>query len=279
MQLAMSTLGTPTWDIETLCTRAAAYGYDGVDVRGYLDELDITRHPAFTDDLTKTAAQFHEAGLAISALSSSIGLCEPDRREAALGEARRFMTIVEIFDIEYIRVFGRGDLDTYDREQLAAFAAETIDELNQIEGATARTWMIETHDHWLEHAHISQLLDAIDASNVHVLWDIGNTLRFTDDTPEDTVTALGSEICYVHLKDASYDPTHPGAMDDGWRYVVPGAGDLPLESAIELLIADGYDGWYAFEHEKRWHPELPDAEEIYPACVEWIQGIAQRRTS
>jgi sugar phosphate isomerase/epimerase len=62
-------------------------------------------------------------------------------------------------------------------------------------------------------------------------------------------------------------------MGDGWRYVIPGTGVLPLADSIRLLKANGYDGWLQFEHEKRWHPELPEPEEIFPAFVQWVRTV------
>jgi sugar phosphate isomerase/epimerase len=62
-------------------------------------------------------------------------------------------------------------------------------------------------------------------------------------------------------------------MQDGWRYVFPGQGQLPLAEAIQLLKADGYDGWLVFEHEKRWHPILPEPEEAFPAFAKWVDSL------
>lgn len=62
-------------------------------------------------------------------------------------------------------------------------------------------------------------------------------------------------------------------MKDGWRYVPPGAGQLPLEEAIALLKGHGYDGWIMFEHEKRWHRELESPEEIFPIFSAWVRPL------
>jgi sugar phosphate isomerase/epimerase len=62
-------------------------------------------------------------------------------------------------------------------------------------------------------------------------------------------------------------------MGDGWRYVFPGQGQLPLAEAIQLLKANGYDGWLVFEHEKRWHPILPEPEAAFPAFAQWVDSL------
>jgi len=70
-----------------------------------------------------------------------------------------------------------------------------------------------------------------------------------------------------------HDPRHERAMDDGWRYVPPGRGQLPLAEAIPILKGEGYDGWLMFEHEKRWHPDLEEPEDIFPLFVEWVKPL------
>ena len=72
---------------------------------------------------------------------------------------------------------------------------------------------------------------------------------------------------------AVYDPAHPEAMQDGWRYVLPGDGQLPLTEAIAVLKQNGYDGWILFENEKRWHPTLAEPEVAFPAFVSWIRPL------
>lgn len=273
MKLAMTTLGAPEWDIETLRSRAAEYGYDGIDFRGYLDEIDVTRRPEFTEDAAATRAAFEEADVEISAISSSIGLCEPTRREDHLAEAERLLPVLDALGVDRVRVFGRGDLETHSRSELADAAAETMDRILSLEGAAEITWMVETHDNWIASEDCRLLLDRIDEPNVGALWDMGHTPRVGDESPAETLATLGDDIVYAHVKDAVYDPDHPDAMDDGWRYVTPGEGDLPLAESVRLLHERGYDGWLTFEHEKRWHPELPEPDAIFPAFVEWYDSL------
>ncbi|RPJ51502.1 MAG: sugar phosphate isomerase/epimerase, partial [Chloroflexi bacterium] len=89
MKLSFNTLGCPKWDLATICERGQAYGFDGVDFRGYLDTLDITLLPEFTTNLKTTRQRLDNAGLAVSGVSSSIKVCENDKLDAHLKEARR----------------------------------------------------------------------------------------------------------------------------------------------------------------------------------------------
>ena len=86
-------------------------------------------------------------------------------------------------------------------------------------------------------------------------------------------TILGGRVCHLHVKDAILDHDHPNAMDDGWRYLTPGTGQLPIETGVRLSLDRGYDGWLIFENEKRWHDDLAEPEEELPKFIRWINGI------
>lgn len=270
----MSTIGCPDWDLATVCQRANEYGFEGLDFRGLQDELDITQIPAFTKNLDQTKELFAESNLEVSAISSSISLGDEEGQDENLRAAKRLISMARNLDTNYVRVFGNGDLENRSRSALIETAAETMDEILELDGSREVQWLVETHDHWTSGQDCRELLNRISDPNVGVLWDIGHTTRVSEESPGETYDLIGSEIEYVHLKDAVYDNDHPEAMEDGWRYVLPGHGELPLVEGLRVLQAEGYDGWIMFEHEKRWHPELAEPEEAYPRFLEWFQSLS-----
>ncbi|NUB93659.1 sugar phosphate isomerase/epimerase [Haloterrigena sp. SYSU A121-1] len=271
MRLALSTLGCPDWDLERILSVGRDAGYDGVDFRGYRDEIDVTRHPLFTERADDTRSRLEAAELSVSALSSSICLCESGDRSARVAEARRLVEVGDAFDVDRIRVFGGGDPDARSRADLARFGGETMREILSVDGAENFRWVLETHDAWTASADCRRLLDELPADEVGVLWDAAHTIRLADESPRETLDALGDRIEYVHLKDAVYDPDHRDATDDGYVYAVPGEGDLPMADVVAALRERGYDSWLVFEHEKRWHPSIDDPEVALPAFVEWFR--------
>ena len=44
---------------------------------------------------------------------------------------------------------------------------------------------------------------------------------------------------------------------------------------IKQLQADGYTGFYSFEWEKRWHPELPEPERALPQYVDFMRTLEE----
>ncbi len=273
MKISFTTLGCPNWDLDTLCRRGQEYGFDGVDFRGYLDTLDITQLPEFTSGAAETRRRLAGAGLQTSGIGSSIRVCEAALLEENLEEARRTIQAARALGAENIRVFGGGDLQQHSREELARTGCDCIERLLALDGAGEMHWLFETHDNWIKSADCRLLLDNIPHPAFGALWDIGHTPRVGGETVEETYAAIGPRIGYTHLKDAVYEPGHPQAMGDGWRYVFPGQGQLPLADAVRLLRLHGYAGWLVFEHEKRWHPTLPEPEEAFAAYAAWARSV------
>jgi sugar phosphate isomerase/epimerase len=273
MKLSVMTLGCPAWDLETIIARASEYGYDAIDFRGVLNEIDITKLPAFTTGVAATRRQLQNANLETSGISSSITACDPDRLAANLEEARRTIPVALALGATNIRIFGGGPVDKIGREEAARIGRDCVAQILALPGAEQISWNFETHDHWIKTDDCLLLLNKITHPAFNALWDIGHTSRVGNQTPDQTIAAIGPRIRYVHVKDAAFDKSHPQAMSDGWRYVLPGTGQLPLARGIHLLAQNGYTGYLLFEHEKRWHPDLPEPEIAFPAFIKWIDQI------
>jgi sugar phosphate isomerase/epimerase len=273
MKLSFMTLGCPSWDLDTICSRGRAYGFEGVDFRGYLGELDVTKLPAFTTGAAATRRRLSDAGLAVSAISSSIQVCSPESRAANRDEARRTIDVARGMGAGIVRIFGGGDLSQHSRAELARAGCAVVEEILALDGAAGLRWLFETHDLWIKAADCRLLLDSIPSPAFGALWDMGHTSRVGGETPRQTWDSIGPRVGYCHVKDAVYEPGHPKAMDDGWRYVAPGTGTLPLGESIGTLKENRWDGWLLFEHEKRWHPDLPEPEEIFPLFVKWARPL------
>jgi sugar phosphate isomerase/epimerase len=273
MKISFMTLGCPDWDIDTICARGQEYGYDGVDLRGYLDQIDITLLPEFTTQAPETRRKLEDAGLVVSAISTSIRVCDRENLERNLEEARRTIRVAKTFSTTNVRIFGGGDLAEYPHRELSKHGCECAARILEIDGARDLRWLFETHDLWVKAQHCRLLLESVPDPAFGALWDLGHTYRVGGEEPADSFQAIGPRVGYVHVKDAVYNPASPLAMEDGWHYVLPGSGELPLKESISLLRENGYDGWLLFEHEKRWHPELPEPENVFPAFVDWIRPL------
>ena len=63
MRFAFSTVSCPKWDFETIVARAKEYGYEGVEVRGFLNESILTASNPFLTDARKLRDLFDDNDL------------------------------------------------------------------------------------------------------------------------------------------------------------------------------------------------------------------------
>lgn len=273
MKLSFTTLGCPTWDLPTICRKAREYGYDAIDFRGLQETLDVTTLPAFTAGVAQTLRMITDAGLAVSGIGSSLTVCDDTKHAANIEEAKRTIPVALGLGCRSIRVFGGGDVKRLGKDGALKVGRECIEEILTLDGAAKLNWLFETHDNWVSGADCKRFLDAIPNPAFGALWDIGHTPRIAGESPAETYAAIGPRIGYTHIKDAMLDPAHPQAMGDGWRYMPPGEGTLPLADAVRLLRDNGYQGYLVLEHEKRWHKGLAEPEEMFPKFVRWARGV------
>ncbi|MBN1672129.1 MAG: sugar phosphate isomerase/epimerase [Kiritimatiellae bacterium] len=266
MKLAFSTLGCPDWDMDTIIARAAEYEFDGVDFRGYMGEMNICTLPEFGDRAARTAQRFADAGLEVPCFSSSARLVSkagtvPD---GALDEIKAYAALCPAFGARFIRVFG-GAIGETPREQAIEAAAWTLREMAAIAADGGLTVLVETHDDWVDSRHLLALMQLTDSEAAGILWDIHHPWRRSGESPETTWQRIGRYVRYTHWKDAVSTENH--------RLCLVGEGDLPLAAFHQTLVQGGYDGYYTLEWEKKWHPDLPDAETAFPAYVRFMRGL------
>jgi sugar phosphate isomerase/epimerase len=106
---------------------------------------------------------------------------------------------------------------------------------------------------------------AVHHPHVGVLWDVHHPYRFFSEPLADTYEKLKDRIRHVHLKDSI-------AVDGEVRYCLLGQGIVPVVEVLQLLANGGYDGWIAFEWEKRWHPEIEEPEVALPDFIRVIRA-------
>lgn len=262
MKLSTSTLGCPDWDLDTILANCKAYGYDAIDFRGLQADLDITKSEAFTTGLSETRKKIADSGLAVSGISSSLTVCDKAKREANLEEARRTIPLALELNVPHVRIFGGGDPKETSLQDLAAYGAEVIHEVLQLDGARELRWCMETHDRWSLGAELMRIMRLVDDPAVGVLWDTLHTIRHGE-TPEESAKLFGGRLYYTHFKDA--------VPEEEWRLVSLGDGNVDIAGAVSVLKAAGYDGYLTLEHEKRWHPIIDPPEVAFPTAVKWFR--------
>lgn len=180
--------------------------------------------------------------------------------------------LAKSFHCKNIRIFGGGDSQCFSRSELINIGLDCFENIVALDGANDLNWFLETHNQWTKTSDCQKFIKNIHHTSFGILWDIGHTTRVNQEKPARSLKRLGDNFKYIHIKDAIYNPNHPLAMDDGWYYVLPGDGQLPISSALKLLNEIDYAGWIVFEHEKRWHPELAEPDEALLAFINWLKS-------
>jgi sugar phosphate isomerase/epimerase len=266
-QIAFSTLGCPKWDWLTILDFAVRHGFTGIELRGILESMDLTQRPEFSPaQLERTRAQLAERELRVIGLGSSANMHEPDpaRRAAQFAEARSFIDLAHALDARYVRVFGNKYVEGEAREITVERIARGLRELADHARGKNVTVLLESHGDFTDSPTLLKILELADSPRVALLWDAHHTFAFSHEAPEDTVRQLASYIRHTHLKDSVQ-------ADGGRRYVLTGTGEVPVRRQLEALAASGYDGFYCFEWEKRWHPEIEEPDVAIPHYAKFVR--------
>jgi sugar phosphate isomerase/epimerase len=96
-------------------------------------------------------------------------------------------------------------------------------------------------------------MEAAKHPQVGLVWDPANMYLETNEFPEIAYRELKPYIHHAHIKDAK-------KIDGKISFHFLGEGNLPIYNAIDALYHGGYKGYYSFEWEKLWHPEIADPE-------------------
>lgn len=266
--LAFSTLGCPAWDAETVLERAAHYGYDAVEWRGGSDGTVRTDWPAERRSWLRAATA--AAGLGSVAVTSYPELISGSAavRERSIADIVAHVELARDIGADAVRVFlGVRDDDEPDSELRERAIAGLSAALPVARDAGVRL-AIEPHDDHVAAGSVTPILDALPDPALGVVWDIGNAWSIGED-PEVGLEAYDGRIVWLQVKDGV-------GRGESWRLTDIGAGDVPIERALGLLVGRGQATTseplpaISVEWEKAWHPELAEPDVALPAARAWL---------
>lgn len=269
MKLSFTTLGCPDWTLRQIVENAARMGYAGVDLRGLLEDIDISTRPEFTTGLNETVQLFADHGVAISgiAISARYAVVDPAEREAQFDETRRNMELAAKLGTHIMRVYGGRVPEGHTVDSILPTLVDNLRQIGDEAEGYDVTLALETHDDWTDSSVFARLMAEVDHPRVRVLWDLHHPFRTNGEPGEVTYANLAPYTVSIHVKDSI--PTA-----EGHKYTLLGEGNVPLKEMLDMLVAGGYDGYAILEWEKRWHRELAEPEIAFPQYVakmhEWI---------
>ncbi|GAA0532667.1 sugar phosphate isomerase [Saccharopolyspora subtropica] len=269
MKLAYSTIACPSWSWQHAIDQAAFFGYDGIEWRlidGAPVSADFSLEAARTIGKATAAA-----GLGVPALDSSIQLtAEPgEARDRMLEESRGMLRLAAAFGAEHLRFFAGTYPESVSDADALRWTQDALVALQPVARDTGVRMALELHDCGWDRVgtrgitssrFLADVLSGVDVPEALLQWDLAGP--FVEGEPADrTWEHVRSRLAYLQIKDISYN------ADGTWRYVPIGAGEMPVGDIVGMVTADGFDGWFSFEWEKWWHPELAEAETVLPGFL------------
>jgi sugar phosphate isomerase/epimerase len=267
MKLSFSTLACPGWTMPQIIARAASYGYDGIELRFVEGEDSLWKLPVFSGSaLPSTTRALADHSLTISCLDTSCRFHSSDagERRRWLIEGERMSDLASELSAPGLRVFGDSIEPGADRGLTRNWVADSIQQLAQITASKGVEVWIENHGDFAGARETAEILAQAACPRAGVVWDPANSFIATQERPTEGAAILGAAIRHVHIKDLH-------RSGNGWNYVATGAGDFPLLELLSVLQRLHYDRFLSFEWEKKWHPEIEDAEVALPHFVNWFQ--------
>lgn len=266
--LSFSTLGCPDWSFRQIVDFASEHGYNGIELRGIQREMDLTKCAVFhtAQSRADTLSLIKERGLRFVGLGSSAALhfAEGAERKKNLDEARRFIDLAQQINCPYVRVFPNNFPKGQDKQKTMNLITEGLLELGTYANGSQVTVLMETHGDLVNSADLETIIRSAEHAHTGLVWDIANMWSVTQEPPAQVYQKLKKYIRHTHIKD--------GKLVNGkLEYTLMGKGEVPVAEAIGSLVKGGYKGYYSFEWEKLWHPEIAEPEIAladYPVSVQ-----------
>ncbi len=255
--LSFSTLGCPDWSFQQITDFAVKHGYKGIELRGLQRQMDLPKCNEFNSEANRTAtvAMMKEKELQFVNLGSSATLhfAEGAEREKNLDEGKRFIDLAQQINCPYIRVFPNIFPKGQEKNATMDLIIKGLVDLGDHAKDSKVSVLMETHGEVVKTEDLEVIMRSAEHPHVGLVWDPSNMWTITKEPPAEVFPKLKKYIRHTHIKDAAL-------VDGKPQYKLLGQGEVPIKEAITLLMKGGYKGYYSFEWEKLWHPELMEPE-------------------
>ncbi len=268
MKFAFSTVSCPKWDFDTIVARAREYGYDGVEIRGFLNESVLTAANVFLTDAEKVRRTFESAGVEICCLASSIAMTQNKKQDAELADdLRMFIETAVSVGCPLVKIFDTQVKPGWSRASTGLLLSDWLLPICDYAAEHDITIVIENALSFRASKEMWAIVDRMNHPSVGVCWDVFNAAMIGEG-PAYSVPTLNSKIAYTQVKDAKL-----GAL--GATYCKLGEGDVQVRNFMRRLRGVGYEGYVTVEWEKAWLPNLAEPEEILPDAITKLRDWAK----
>lgn len=262
MKLCFSTLGCCDYSLNDIIALAKNYGIDYLEVRGingFLENTDISEFNP--ENAAATRKALSDAKISPRVLGSSCAFHDINKYKGMIEKGKTDILIAERMGFPYVRFFGNNV--TEDRDACIERVSSSLRELSDFAASHGVTALLEVHGNYNCNENLSPVLDALRGQKgFGLIWDIAHSDKVYGENWEGFYKLIRPYIKHVHLKDHK----------DG-KLTLPGDGVIPILPIVRRLLADGYDGCFSLEWEKKWHPEIGDIEPALDKLTALLSGL------
>jgi sugar phosphate isomerase/epimerase len=264
MKFAFSTIACPKWDFDTIAARAKEYGYDGVEVRGFLNEPVLTTANLFLIDAGKLKTTFSDQGLQICCLASPIAMTGDRKLDSMKADdCRRFIDTAAAVGCPLVKVFDTHVKPGQNRGAVSTALANWLSPLGDYAAERNVGIVVENSLSFRKASEMWLMLEQLNHPAITCCWDVANA-ALVGESPWISVPVLNSRIGYVQVKDAKLSPASASLCKLG-------EGDVAVKMLLIRLMGVGYGGWVTLEWDKARLAGLGEPEEILPDSIKKLR--------
>jgi len=255
------------WDLPTLITNAASYGYDGIELRGLAGQLDLPMLPQLSAHPEQVNAMCAEHKVELVCLSSSVALDSTDRKTLTrqISELTEYVELADALGCPFVKIFA-GEVQKRDHLRAAqARIAQALIEVAPIASRRGVTILIENGNDLADSAAMWFLVDAAESPAIQVCWNQCHALT-VGERPTTSIPRLGTKIGMVHVCDADFDDC---GLLVGYKSL--GEGNAEVARQVELLKGLAYRGYLMFDWPKLWDASLPHPDVVLPEAARFLR--------
>jgi sugar phosphate isomerase/epimerase len=185
--------------------------------------------------------------------SATMHFADVAERKKNLDEGRRFIDLAQDLKCPFIRVFPNNFPKDQEKNATMELITKGLLELADHAKGSNVSVLMESHGDFVKSEDVQKIMQSAEHEHTGLIWDVTNMWTETKEPPAQVYEKLKKYIRHTHIKDAKI-------VDGKIQYVFLGQGEVPIFEAIDALSKGGYKGYYSFEWEKLWHPEIAAPE-------------------
>ncbi len=264
MKLSFMSFTCPEATLAEFLGYAQKHGYEGVEPRAEANHAHGVEVAATEAQRAEIRRTFAEAGVACGCIATSRSYCfaEKPKRDESVAVTRHLVELAADLGCNRLRVFGGMPPQGMSLADAIQVGGESLGEVGPFAEQHGVVVCLETHDGFMRADDCAAAIRVADSPAIRANWDIMHPYT-KGMTIDEAYAALKGLVCHCHVHDGTYKDGKP-------TLALMGEGEIPHNRAVELLQADGYDGYLSGEYINAWSPD-----EVLPHEARVLRGYMQ----